>query len=260
MGGTQTTSPEIVELQTGLCCLTEVTTNSTSNFDESVFKRKVSEIKWDELYGISDVNLAWNFIETNLMSILQIEAPVITCQPTKKHRVWVSQKTKDNMKLRDEARNLSKRTNDDEDKRKYKILRNKVTRYVRKDRIEHFRNIYNECEEKNDSAKLYKTAKIQAGWKSNGPPMALVIEGKNITSPKLIAQEQMKYFQSKDEKLLENVAGSEEINPIEILKMSVKKLNEAGKHIPTLKFREVSQQQHSQTHKQPQGFQCMGTG
>ena len=49
---------------------------------------------------------------------------------------------------------------------------------------------------------LFKTVKTQLGWKKNGPPQKLIIEGKSITAPKKIADEQINYFLNKIEKVI----------------------------------------------------------
>ena len=200
------------------------------------------------MYVLTNPNLAWNFLESNLLDILKVDAPVITCHQGLKQQC-----------LRDAARNVSKITNSEEDKMIYRRLRNKATMEVRKDRQDFFRKQYNDCEYSNDSSKLYKTTKIQAGWKTNGPPVSLVINGQNITSPKIIAQEQMKFFQKKNEKLLESVEGSDEINPLEILKHSVKKWTDRKTDTQIIPDRSISRNSHK-THQQSERIKCMGTG
>ena len=44
---------------------------------------------------------------------------------------------------------------------------------------------------------MYKTVKTQLGWKRDGPPQKLIIEGKQITAPKQLADEQLRYFKKK---------------------------------------------------------------
>ena len=59
-------------------------------------------------------------------------------------------------------------------------------------------------------------------------------------SPQVIAQEQMKFFQLKNIKLLESVEGANEVHPLETLKMSVNKWEQAGKQVPSMSLKEVS--------------------
>ena len=115
------------------------------DFNCESFNVKVSEIKWDEMYSMTDPNLVWDFLETNLTE------------------------TRAKMFERDIARNVSKISNTEEDKKNYRRLRNKVIMDVKKDIKDYFRKQYNKCETENDLSQLYKTAKIQAGWKTNGP-------------------------------------------------------------------------------------------
>ena len=211
------------------------------NFDAGKFNLRLSQVNWDNMYQMTEVNLAWDYLQSTLIDLLKEDAPVVTCQPKTNHRVWLSQNTKDTMLERDTARSKSKVTNTVEDKSEYKKLRNKATKEIKADRNKFLKKQYEDCEMKNDSAKLYSIAKNQAGWKTNSSPTSLVIEGQNITSPRSIAQEQMKFYQKKNSKLLEGVEGGNEINPLETLKLAVNKWTKAGKYIPKLSLREISQ-------------------
>ena len=82
------------------------------------------------------------------------------------------------MKARDIARKRSKETGNEDDKRIYRKLRNKVTASIKKDRREYYKVQYKECEDNKDTSKLHKIAKTQAGWNKSGPPASLVIGGK----------------------------------------------------------------------------------
>ena len=186
------------------------------------------------------MNLVWDFIQSNILKILDTEAPVIKCQQRNNYRAWLSPETKVTMAERDNARQRSIETEELEDKQEYRKLRNKVTKEVRKDRDNYYKKQYTECEKELNSSSLYKIAKKQAGMKNNGPPASLVINGQNITSPKLIAQEQMKFYFEKNKKLLSRVEGSDEIDPLEVLKLSVEKMSQNGNVIPEMELQEVS--------------------
>ena len=62
------------------------------NFDPATFNQKVGEINWDQMYELTDTNLVWDYIESHLVDILKVEAPVIKCQPRNKHKVWIFSK------------------------------------------------------------------------------------------------------------------------------------------------------------------------
>ena len=209
-------------------------------FDADNFNQKLNEINWDELYQLTDVNLAWDFLRSQLIDILEVVAPIIKCQYRSNHRVWLSPNTKSTMELRDAARLTAKATDLPEDKLEYRRLRNLATREIRKDRSEYYKRQYDDCEKDKNSEKLYKIAKDQIGWRQTGAPVSLVSQGQNITSPKTIAQMQMKYYQDKNTKLLASVSGGEDINPLEVLKLSIRKWSARGNCIPNMSLQTVS--------------------
>ena len=87
---------------------------------------------------------------------------------------------------------------------------------------------------------MYKIAKTQAGWNKSGPPTSLIIGGKNIASPGGIAQAQMNYYTDKNRKLLENIEGEQEVDPLENLRTSVDKWTQRGKQVSRMKLEEIT--------------------
>ena len=104
------------------------------DFDADRFNLKLSEIDWNQLYCMDDVNLIWDYMQSNILKILDVEAPVIKCQQRNNYNPWLSSETKATMVERDNARQKSILTEEQDDKQKYRTLRNKVTKEVRKDR------------------------------------------------------------------------------------------------------------------------------
>ena len=211
-----------------------------TNFDQVRFNNKICNVEWDQLYQMSDVNLACDFLESNLLEIIESEAPVIKIQPKTNYKVWISKTTKESMIARDNAKKKAAITNNDDDKKLYKTLRNRVTNEVKNDRKKLFKKQYEECEVKNDISRLYKVAKTQAGWTNKGPPASLVINGKHITSPSELAQQQMELYYNKNQQLLQRVQADAEIDPLENLKSALDNWKSKGNSLPKLSFKEVS--------------------
>ena len=63
----------------------------------------------------------------------------------------------------------------------------------KKDKSNHFNNLYKNCEKNNDIRNVYRTTKEQLGWETTGPQTALIENGVLITKPKDIADTQIKY-------------------------------------------------------------------
>jgi hypothetical protein len=95
----------------------------------SEFEDALQEHKWSSLYDMSDPNEAVSLIVSNVEAALDKVAPLIpiTFRPDKP-KLSLRQDTLDAMSLRDAARKSGNRSN-------FKALRNKVTRLVKRDKI-----------------------------------------------------------------------------------------------------------------------------
>ena len=191
------------------------------------------------MYELTDVNLAWNYMETSLTEILSLEAPVVKVQPTKHYKSWVTKETKTMMVERDNAKTASRLTGTPEDRDNFKKLRNKVSKAVKNNRKDYYKEKYEKCEQTKEISMLYKIAREQMGGNKGGPPVQLVIEGRNITSPKDMAQEQMNFFVKKNKKLMNEVQGDSEIDPLETLNRAVNDWTAKGNVILEINLREV---------------------
>ena len=108
----------------------------------------------------------------------------------------------------------------------------KVTAEVIKDRKNYFKKQYDECDEKNDSKKLYSIVKKQLGWNKNCPPTSLVKDGIVVTAPQKIAQVQMDFYHMKSQTQQNNANQQSEYNPLEILDNCFKKWVENRREPP----------------------------
>ena len=154
-------------------------------FNLELYREKVDNITWENMYEMSNVNLALDFFESSLNTILKYEAPIMKIHPSGRYKTWVQPNTKLLITERDNLRNVAKANDDIETWQKYRKLRNKVTKEVTNDRKKYFKDKYDECEATKDQAKLYKTAKSQLGWSMSGPPISTYRQGwkHNIISP-----------------------------------------------------------------------------
>ena len=138
-----------------------------SNFDQNNYVQKVEKIDWESMYSLENVDLIWDYFETNLNSVINEVAPIVKVQPKGGYRNWVTNETKALMHERNSLRTQASRTGSTELWNKYRTARNKVTAEVQKDRKNYFKKQYDECDAKNDSKKLYSTVKKQLGWNKN---------------------------------------------------------------------------------------------
>ena len=150
-----------------------------SNFSKENFCKQIRQINWQHMYKMNNIDLANTFFEESVSGALNSIAPIITVQPRTKHKSWVTSQTRDQMKLRDSTREEARLTQDPETWNNYRIIRNKCTKLVNRDKKQHFEKKYTQFTEENDCAALYKTSKLQLGWASGGPPGSFLKKWKN---------------------------------------------------------------------------------
>ena len=128
-------------------------------FNEDQFKQRINECKLDEILSYTDVNKAAETLTHKLTKILDEMAPVRKIQTRKNYAAWMSKETKTLKERREAAHERAVTTNNQEDWRYYKNLRNQVTANLREDK--------RQWEAKkldlqiNDSSGVWRTVK---GW------------------------------------------------------------------------------------------------
>ena len=175
---------------------------SYKNFDPNQYRQKLQLINWDEIYDITDVDVANDFLETNIVNILDELCPMKTIQYQNECKTWLTSETKEKMTDRDKMRELARLTNDPVSWSNYRSLRNEVQRQVNRDRKKYYDDLYDHHHLNNDVGATYKAAKNQVGWKKNTSPTSFINEGVKITDPQIMADLQMSVFTEKTEKLI----------------------------------------------------------
>ena len=156
----------------------EVLARDKRNFVQSDFKNEVARIDWTELYRQQDINLAYNIFAENFTEILNKMAPLKKTQIRNKITPWVTTKTTELMKKRDEARNKAVTTQNQDDWTTYRKLRNTCTAEVKRDKTNYHKKQFEDLEKVNDVKNLYSKLKNNMGWKKTGPPTAFRVEGR----------------------------------------------------------------------------------
>ena len=96
------------------------------NFDPVVYRQRLEAENWSEIYDISDIDLANDFIESRIVKILDDMCPYKTVQFRKECKTWLTDTTKEKMRLRDETRELARNTSNQDTWTQYRRLRNEV--------------------------------------------------------------------------------------------------------------------------------------
>ena len=180
----------------------DIRKRSYKNFNPDSYRQTLEAENWSDIYELSDVDLANDFIESRIVKALDEMCPYRTVQFRTERKSWLTDSTKLKMRLRDETRDLAKNTNEPETWRQYRRLRNEVNRLVDKDKKLHYDNIYERLSTENDVGATFRTAKNQAGISKNSTPTSFLHEGVKITDPQSMANLQMKVFSDKIDKLI----------------------------------------------------------
>ena len=192
------------------------------DFDETEFRKKVSELSWFELYLCDDVEKAVHLLTSNINRVLDQFAPVRTVQMRSRYAPWLSSETKAIMKERDAAQVQASYSNHPDDWRLFRNLRNTVTKRMRNEKASWERQRLDHAE--NTSTNLWRNIKGWLNWKSSGPPTQLFAEGSLINSPKGLATTMNRYFISKVNRLSQGIPDNNS-DPHELLRQTMSRRN-----------------------------------
>jgi hypothetical protein len=149
------------------------------------------------------VNKAAELLVNKLTNILDELAPIKTVQTRTNYAPWLANETKELQKERNEAQAKAAQSNEAEDWRQYRSLRNQATAKGREDKRKWEEQKLDHRE--NSPADVWKTVKGWLGWGSAGPPTQLFSEGRVVTSPAGIASSMNRFFLDKIKKLREKI-------------------------------------------------------
>ena len=86
----------------------EIMKRNRSNFNIDEYRNEINKIDWDKLYQFDNIDLAYSYLEENILRIYDKMAPMGKCQPRKGNTNWLSRVTRDKMVLRDLKHKKSK--------------------------------------------------------------------------------------------------------------------------------------------------------
>ena len=173
------------------------------NFDDDVFRQQLSESNLEEILNTTDANVAAELLLTKLTDVLDKMAPVRTIQTRTRYAPWIGERTKDLQKERDEAQEKAAMSDNPEDWRQFRSLRNQATAGSKADKKEWERNKLDHRD--NASTDIWKSVKGWLGWGGGGPPTQLFTGGRIVTSPAGIASAINNFFIDKIRRLRGNI-------------------------------------------------------
>ena len=148
------------------------------NFDEDMFKEMLGESHLDDILAATDANSAANLLVNKLTEVLDKMAPIKTIQTKSKYAPWLTDSTKDLQKERNIAQERAAASDDPEDWRYFRSLRNQATAKSRADKKDWERHKFDDKE--NTPTDLWKSVKGWLGWGCGGPPTQLFSEGNTV--------------------------------------------------------------------------------
>ena len=161
------------------------------------------------------MNDATKILVDKISKVLDEMAPIKTIQTRTNYVPWLSEDTKDLQHERDDAQKKASHTDDPEDWRLFRSLRNLVTSRSRSDKAEWEQKKLDDKE--NTPTDIWNCVKSWLGWGGGGTPTQLYSEGKMISSPAGLASTMNKLFLDKI-KRLRNVIPAAVTDPLAKMK------------------------------------------
>ena len=120
----------------------EVERRSWKKLDIEMFKEKIGKINWDEYYRETDVNLLNDMLENTIRGALDELAPMKGFQQRKGHVNWMNNDLKEMMKMRDDSREVARRTKRIEDWNDYRKNRNKCNKELKRTKDSYYKEMF----------------------------------------------------------------------------------------------------------------------
>ena len=213
---------------------------STKKWNTIEYVRLVGLIDWQELFDCENIDVANSIFEEKLLKVLDSIAPMEKVQQRKiPGNTWITDTTRELMTQRDTMRDKAVMSGLQSDWDDYKNLRNTCNSNVKTDRRDHLKKISDTCCREKNSAGLFKLAKTRMGWTQEGPPNSLIVQGKIIKSPKIIADTLAKHFKNKMQTLQKNLPKTT-MNPMSLLNMALQRWGQFKNMRTSFTLKEVS--------------------
>ena len=127
----------------------EIIKRDFKNFNTEGFQHRVRDIDWEEIYKYENVNLAYDFLESKLLEALAEFAPMKKIQPSRRKKLWVTERSRQLISIRDRLKEIANTTDNELDWMNFRKYRNLVTGNIKKDKKLHLENLYNKADKKN---------------------------------------------------------------------------------------------------------------
>ena len=219
----------------------EIWMRNRKKFDLDRIKLKSSQLDWSKFYETDDVNIMNHIMETNILSVLDSEAPLRKLQQRKNHCEWIDDSLKKKIKDRDNCRERARISGNRDKWENYRRMRNDCTKEIRKTKNEHFQRKFKNLAEENNSKKIHSEIYDLLGKKRDLGPRTFFSNGRFIRKPKELANEQLNFYERKMNKIMlkmRTMTGNFQ-DPIRRLEQALERWE--GRHlISEFKFKEIN--------------------
>ena len=226
-------------------------------FCKEKFLNEIKEAKkqgqFEEIYLEEDIDKATEIFTSSFNSILNRHAPTKVIQNRTNYQPYVTKEIKDTMDKRDQLKSVAAKTGNLEDYEEYKTERNKVTYVMRNAEQDYLKKKFND--ENATSNEIWKTAYSVLGSFRSSFPSQVMIFGKLVTKPILLATGMNEFFVKKIADLKRNVTENDAEAANDILKMFLSR-----KEIPPegFKLKEITTEQMNKLIKGLKGKKSCG--
>lgn len=167
--------------------------------DHDEFERIFKTQNLFEIIEECDVNMAVWKLNVKLLNALNRTAPKKTVTLRKDFAPWIDEEIKADLKIRNDLHKVAQRTGDDEDWRRYKIVRNKLRNKMRRTQDKFNRDWFNADDEKTKWSRITTFTGLNR-FKDNGDMEILTNSGMTKSGP-VLSGFMNNYFKTKVENL-----------------------------------------------------------
>ena len=180
-----------------------VKTRSYKNFNNEAFLDDLGNIDWSGVLNTTDIDLATENFNSNVLTVLNRHAPLIERRVPESSPPWIDEVLLTAISERDYLKKVAARSKDPIDFARAKNKRNFVIKLKNRLKREYYQRVL--MENRSNSRKLWRTLNeiAPSDKKSNSSPNSLKNEGVEITDKKKMASVFNKFFATVGSKLAE---------------------------------------------------------
>ena len=173
------------------------------DFDDKIFKQRIGNCGLEDIFSCNNVDAAAELLTVKFTEILDDMAPVRKIQTRKNYAPWLSKSTKILQGERDAAQEHAAGTDDPDDWRLFRSLKNQCTARKRQDKNTWEKQKLDHTD--NNATAIWSTVKGWLGWGCSGTPTQLFWNGRMVTSPSGLASTMNNFFLDKIKRLRHNI-------------------------------------------------------